>query len=145
MRCSDLMVQHLVKVGPVDTVDLVAERMRDHHIGFVPVCDDAGCPLGTITDRDLTVRVIAEKKSPERTSAESVMSRDLITCRPDDPILIAERLMGLHKVSRILCTDIGGRLVGVVSLSDLAEHGDPTRAWRVLREVSHREAHVELR
>jgi CBS domain-containing protein len=138
------MTKEVVSAAPTENVASVADKMRDRALGLVPVCDEVGRALGTITDRDLAIRVLSERRDPSRTRAEEVMSRDLVTCRPDDLVSVAERLMARHKKSRILCTEVSGRLVGVISLSDLAEHADATRATQVLREIAHREAHVEL-
>jgi CBS domain-containing protein len=118
MRCSDLMKKELVCAKPSEIVADVADKMRDHQIGLVPVCDDLGRAVGTITDRDLVIRVISERRDPGQTRAEDVMTRDLVTCRPDDPISVAERFMGEHKKSRILCTEVNGKLAGIISLSE---------------------------
>ena len=139
--CRDLMKTDLKCIYPEDSVHDAACRMRDTNIGFLPVCDETGEAIGTVTDRDLAIRALAEKL-PYSTPVQNVMSRDIVACTEDDPIERAEELMGQHHVSRILCTDENGLLVGVISLSDLAEKADGPAVVDTLRQIASREAHV---
>ncbi len=117
-----------------DTVQDAAKLMRDESIGFVPVCDDAGKPVGAITDRDLAVRVLAEGRSGgER--LEGCMTKDVISCRPEDDSDDIARLMRDRRKSRVMVCDAGGRLVGVVSLQDLAEAQSGSEAGETLQQV----------
>src|SRR4051794_18110483 len=104
MRCSELMKSPVVcsslDEGACDT----AARMRTRKIGFVPVCDDRGRVVGTVTDRDLAVRVLAEHFS-FRTPLRHVMTVGPVTCRPDDDLEVAENLMRRNHKSRIICVD----------------------------------------
>jgi CBS domain-containing protein len=142
MKCSELMKTEPQCAKPSDTAAEVAERMRDRNVGFVPVCGAAGEVLGTITDRDLAIRVVAARSNPESTLIEEVMSREAITCRASDDIEVAEELMSRHKKSRIMCTDDAGKLVGVISLSDIAEVEQKGKAAAILRSVAQRESHA---
>jgi CBS domain-containing protein len=94
--------------------------MRDEDIGFVPVCDQQGKPLGAVTDRDLCVRILAEGRSHDE-KLETVMTRDVVGCRAGDEVREAQRLMREHQTSRVMVCDDGGKLKGVISLQDLAE------------------------
>ena len=69
------------------------------------------------------------------------MTPGVISCRSTDEVQHAEELMGLHRVARILCTEEDGTLLGVISLSDVAEHESPTRAGLTLKDVTLRERH----
>jgi CBS domain-containing protein len=120
MKSSELMKHDVESCGPNDAVVDVARRMRERDIGFIPVCDAAGKPVGTITDRDLAIRVIAEQRDPRTTRAQDIMTRETVTCRPDDDLTQAERLMSQHQKSRILCVEPSGKLTGVISLADIA-------------------------
>jgi CBS domain-containing protein len=128
-----------------DDVGIVAERMREKNIGFVPICSTDGSVIGTITDRDLALRVLGDHRNPEWTTAGDVMTADLICCSPDDDLGVAEQLMSKHKVSRIVCVDEQRRPVGVISLSDVAETERRGIAGAVLRSVSQREAGTQSR
>jgi CBS domain-containing protein len=139
MRCQEIMKQDLESVSPSDTVEDAAQRMRDENIGFLPVCDESRKVVGTLTDRDIAVRVVAARK-PASTKVEDVMTREAIACDPRDDMREAEQAMAAHHKSRIMCVDDQGTLVGVISLSDIVRHEGARRATSTLLEVSAREA-----
>jgi CBS domain-containing protein len=115
-----------------------ARIMKERNVGFLPVCDAGGKPIGTITDRDLAIRVLAEGRSID-SRIETVMTRDIVGCRLGDDLQDAERLMRERRKSRVVVCDQGGKLVGVISLSDIAEREDEQNAARTLRDVASRE------
>jgi CBS domain-containing protein len=139
MHCRDIMKRDVECVTPQTTAQDAARRMRDQGIGFLPVCDESRKVLGTVTDRDLTIRVLADARAAATPSGE-VLTRESVTCSPDDDLRQAEQLMASHHKSRIMCVDAEGRLVGVISLSDIAQREKGARAAETLREVSQREA-----
>jgi CBS domain-containing protein len=139
MRCEDIMKKDIECVMPRDAAEDVAAKMRDHNIGFMPVCDEDRKVLGAVTDRDIAIRLVAEGK-PASTPAEEIMTSDCVACSPDDDLEHAEQLMAKHQKSRIMCTDAEGRLIGIISLSDIARHERGDRASETLRQVSAREA-----
>ena len=114
--------------------------MSAANIGFLPVCDDGGKVVGTVTDRDIVVRAIARGLDPALARVTEVMSRDVVSCRPEDELALAEQFMANYQVSRLVITDDDGVLEGVISLSDIAEHEPARRAARTLRAVAAREA-----
>jgi CBS domain-containing protein len=124
-----------------DPVLAIARRMREVNIGFVPICDPDGHPVGVLTDRDLALRVCGEDRRASETRAGTVMTREIITCRETDPIEAAEQLMARYRKSRMMIVDEDGRLVGVISLSDIVEEEDDRRAAETMRQVSERELH----
>ncbi len=138
MRCEEIMKTEVECVSPRDTVEDAAIRMRDENIGFLPVCDQSKKVLGTLTDRDIAIRLVAGKKQGSA-FVEDVMTREVVACGPKDDIRDAERAMAKNHKSRIICCDEGGRLAGVISLSDIAQHDRRGRAAETLREVSARE------
>jgi CBS domain-containing protein len=140
MKCAEIMKADVECSMEGETVQEAARRMRDHKIGFLPVCNAAHEVIGTLTDRDLATRVVAEGRSPQSCPVEDVMTREAIACRPDDDLSLAEQLMGRFKKSRILITDDDGSLAGVISLSDIAERESPDVVAATLREVVGREA-----
>ncbi len=140
MKCSELMKEDVETCPITAAIRDVATRMRERNIGFMPVCDLDGTVLGTITDRDLAMRVLGDARVPEATSALEVMTKNAICCSPRDELTVAEELMSRHKVSRIICTDDLSRAVGVISLSDIAGAERRGVASAVLRSVSQREA-----
>ena len=141
MRCEEIMKKDVECVSPQDTAQAAAKRMRDENIGFLPVCDQSKKVQGTITDRDLTIRLLADGR-PATTQVKDVMTREVVAIRPQDDLRKAEELMSKNHKSRIMCVDEGGRLVGVISLSDIAQREEAGRAAQALRNVSEREAHA---
>jgi len=140
MLCSEIMKSAVECVSPTDTAEVAAKRMRDHNVGLLPVCTGELKVIGTITDRDLATRLVAESQ-PGSTPVEDIMTRDVIACRSTDPIEHAEELMGLFRVGRILCTDEDGTLEGLISLSDVAEYESSARVAKTLKDVTFRERH----
>ena len=139
MLCVDLMKTEIETFRENDSVQDVARRMREVNIGFAPVCGADGRPLGTLTDRDIALRVCAEDRRASATRAGEVMTRETITCHEGDPIEEAERQMARHHKSRIMVVDDDGRLVGVISLSDVVDEEDDDRAAETMRIISERE------
>ena len=141
MLCRDIMKGDVQCVTARTTVAQAAAIMRDEQIGFLPVCDEARNVIGTVTDRDIAVRVVAENE-PADQSVDLFMTTDVVACRSDDDLAIAQDLMGEMQVSRIVCLDEDGELDGVISLSDIAQVGDGTDATATLRSVTVREARI---
>ena len=139
-RCARVMKTVPQSVNDDDSIQIAAEIMAAANIGFLPVCDDGGKVVGTVTDRDIVVRAIARGLDPALAHVAEVMSRNVVACRPDDELALAEQFMADYQVSRLVITDEDGVLAGVISLSDIAEHEPARRAARTLRAVAAREA-----
>ena len=118
MQAKDIMTENPCCCSPNDTVQDVARTMRDHDCGAIPVMDK-GRLVGIVTDRDLTVRVLAAGLDHESTVAD-VISRELSTCSPDADLSEVERVMSDQQVRRIPIVDADKRCVGIVSQADLA-------------------------
>src|SRR6185437_3554847 len=101
MLCSDLMKKDVECLKETDSVQSAARRMRERNIGFIPVCDDAKKVVGTVTDRDLALRILADARGAN-TPLQQVMSKDVVACRPTDDLERAQELMGKYHQSRIL-------------------------------------------
>ena len=141
MLCQEIMKPGVECLSPTATAQLAAQRMRDLNVGFLPICDADKKVLGTVTDRDLSVRVLAEGRPPN-TPVREMMTEPVITCRPDDNLGTVQKLMGQYHKSRIIVIDDGGRAVGVISLSDIAQYAEPAGAAQTMKKVSEREARV---
>lgn len=139
MRCDEIMTCDVVSLRPTDRVDAAARRMRDENVGFAPVCNEDGRPIGAITDRDIALRVCAQDRRPGRTHVDEVMTRELLTCDATDDLERAEELMAARRKSRIVLLDGEGRIAGVVSLADIAAHEDAARVVQTIRSVVERE------
>jgi CBS domain-containing protein len=125
-KIREIMTDRLYTVGKQTSVHEAARRMRDAGIGDVLI-DDNGRLSGLVTDRDLVIRALAEGKDPDRTTVGEVCSEELISIGPDDDIPRAVELMRTHALRRLPVTE-SGRLVGIVSLGDLAIDRDRASA-----------------
>jgi CBS domain-containing protein len=121
---KDVMTTTVVYLPSETTIAEVARTMREQDIGDVVVADGPSL-AGMVTDRDLVVRAVAEGHDPNATTVGEVMTRDLVTVRPEDTIQQAALLMRDRAVRRLLVCDDDQGLVGVVSIGDLAERIDP--------------------
>jgi CBS domain-containing protein len=137
MLCADIMKADVECVSAQSTIRDAAQRMRQRNVGFLPVCDDGMRALGAITDRDIAIRCVAENRAPSD-SVETIVTREVIACRPEDDLSYARELMSQHQKSRIMCINRSGRLEGVISLSDIAQL-DELAGASTLRQVSARE------
>lgn len=140
MRCEEIMTDEVEVVREQDAVLVAADKMRKANLGFLPVVDKNGRAIGTITDRDIAIRVVAEDL-PSSTAVWSVMTREVIACRTVDNVNYAAELMAQKGTSRIVCLDAHERPVGIVSLSDLAIWGEE-QTGDTLRRVRERELNI---
>jgi CBS domain-containing protein len=141
MLCREIMKDDVKCATTRATITDAAVVMRDEEIGFLPVCDVERNVVGTLTDRDIAIRVVAAGEATDQ-SVESFMTRDVVACRSDDELAVAQDLMSDLQVSRIICLSDDGLLEGVISLSDIAQLADGAAASATLRDVSAREARL---
>jgi CBS domain-containing protein len=134
MRISNVMTPDVRAIAPDRTVRDAARLMDELNVGVLPVCLD-GRLLGIITDRDITVRSTAAGAAPGEQSVQEIMTSDLISCGPDDDAAEVLRRMSALQVRRMPVVDEVGRLVGIVSLGDLAVDGAP-ETDEALRRIS---------
>lgn len=139
MQCADVMKREIVSVSPEDTAAHAAKHMRDMNVGFLPVCDREGRVLGTLTDRDITIRVAANDRLASGCLIRDIMSLEPVSCRGSDELSRAEDLMIAHQKSRMLVTTDDGILQGVLSLSDVAQFEGARRTGATVREITSRE------
>lgn len=138
LTCRDVMSSHVVVLGTGESVAMAARKMRDLNVGFLPVCTSDQRMLGVVTDRDLALRVLAEGR-PAEIAVQDVMTDDVFACPVDAELAVAEALMRGHQKNRIPCVDDRGRVVGVVSLADVARYTSAHEAGDLLGEVAARE------
>ena len=138
-KCSDVMTDNPVYALPDDTVEKVARLMKKEDIGPVPIVDNEQSKklVGIVTDRDLALKVVGEGRDPSTTRVEDVMTRKLVTCRPDDDVDSAMKAMAQYQLRRIPVVDDNMRLVGIISQADVATRVDePEKTAEVVREIS---------
>jgi CBS domain-containing protein len=117
------------------TVVEAARVMRDQDVGVVPVVEDEKL-VGTVTDRDIAVRVVAEGKSPESVTVGEIASRELVTIDPQQDLDEALRLMAQHQVRRLPVVEEDGRLVGIVAQADVAKHAPYEQTGDLVEDIS---------
>jgi CBS domain-containing protein len=126
-KLREVMTPDPLSVQATATVAEAAKAMKGADVGPMPVVDDDGNLFGVLTDRDITVRVVAESRDPKATKVGDVASVDLTTLAPDDSVDEAVRLMRERAVRRLPIVE-GGKPVGIVSIGDLAMERDPDSA-----------------
>jgi CBS domain-containing protein len=135
-RVADIMTRDVETVSPAATVQEAAERMKALNIGSLPVCQDSRL-VGTITDRDITIRVTAEGRDPHATAVRDVMTQPVVTVRPQQDVLEAEHLMHDCQVRRLPVVELDGRLVGYVTMATIARRvGDEKGVGMILKGIS---------
>ena len=120
VRVDQLMTSPVVTCSTRDNLNTVAALMWDHDCGVVPVVDEAGRLAGILTDRDICMAAYTQGRRLHEIPVDTVMTREVYSCRPDDPITRAEESMEAHQVRRVPVVDADGHPVGVLSLNDLA-------------------------
>jgi len=137
MTVKDIMTPNPECIRPDATLQEAARRMRDLDVGPLPVCGDDDHLAGMITDRDITVRAVAEGKDPKTTTVREAMTDEIVHVYEDQDVADAAQVMEQKQIRRLVVLNHDHRLVGIVSLGDLAvESGDRTKAGEVLQEVS---------
>lgn len=120
--------------SPTDSVTECSKLMKAESIGFVPICNEAGEPIGAVTDRDLVIRVLAEGRSPSE-QVQAFMTHDVVACRVGDDLRKAEQLMRDGRKSRVMVCDDQGKLKGVIALADIADAESERSVGETLQQV----------
>ena len=134
MKVSDIMTRDVRLLSPDQTIRQAAKIMTDIDAGALPVGENDRL-VGMITDRDIVIRAVAEGK-PADTKVAEVMSKEMLYCFDTDAIEDVERNMAKAQVRRLPVVNRDKRLVGIVSLGDLARNDDPTTVGRTVSRVS---------
>ena len=135
MRIQDVMTADVSFVRPDTPILEIARKMRDGDIGATPVVEDERL-VGMVTDRDVVVRVIAEGGDVRTKTARDAMSPGILYCFVDESVEAVLENMGDQRIRRLPVVDRDKRLVGVVSLGDLALSGQRKAAGEALQEIS---------
>lgn len=135
MKVREIMTTELVMVSPSTSVAHAARLMRDANIGSVLVTD-ADRLVGILTDRDVTIRVVAEGTDTNKAQVGNFMTRELFTGMPDWDVEDAVDIMGEEQIRRLPILE-NGKLVGILALGDVAvEPEEEQVAAEALEEIS---------
>lgn len=119
----------------------VARLMLDNDCGLVPVIDETGKPVGTVTDRDIALRVVAEGRDVQQCTAQDCMTTPVTTVGVESNLAETTELMEREQVRRMLVVDQEGRLCGIVAQADVALSGRDRRTADLVEKVSQPQQH----
>ena len=138
MKAREIMTKDPICCTPDQTIAEAAKLMREHDCGCLPVVEDTQTRkiVGTITDRDIACRCVAEGKGSD-TLVREAMSSNPSCCRGDDEVAAVERVMAERKVRRVPIVDESGCCVGIIAQADIARKaGDDHEVAKVVERVS---------
>lgn len=136
MQLKEIMTRNVEVIRPESTLAEAAEKMKALDVGPLPVCDGERL-VGMVTDRDITIRATADGKDPNTTRVLDVMTPEVFYCYDDQDVAAAALMMEEQQIRRLPIVDRNHRLVGIVSLGDLAvDTDDEELSGEVLAEVS---------
>lgn len=134
-KISDAMTSNPCAIDAGKPVAYAAKMMKDEDVGFAPIVQGDRL-VGTLTDRDIAVKVVAVGKNPQTTSVREVASTNVVAVRPDQDLDEGLRLMGRYRVRRLPVVEQDLRLVGVVAQADVAQEAKPERVGALVKEIS---------
>jgi CBS domain-containing protein len=136
MKVKDVMTVSVECVRPETTLQEAAAKMRSLNVGSLPVCE-GDRPIGIVTDRDIVVRAIADGRDPRTGRVPEAMTADVVSVPETADVKEAARLMKDRQIRRIVVVDSNKRVVGIVSLGDIAvDAHDDKMSGDVLVKVS---------
>ncbi|HEU4563356.1 MAG TPA: CBS domain-containing protein, partial [Gemmatimonadaceae bacterium] len=120
----DVMTRNPKSVTRGASVQEIARIMREENTGVVPVVEENGRLVGLVTDRDVVMRSLAEGRNPLELRADQVMTDDIEAVTPDESLREVVDLMGDKQIRRVPVVDRDDRLVGIISMADVATRAD---------------------
>ena len=136
MDLRDIMTRNVEVVSAGASLKDAAKKMKDLVVGLIPVCDGDRLK-GVLTDRDITIRATADGRDPSKTKVSEVMSTDLAYCLEDQEVEEAVSVMEARQIRRLPIVNQDKRLIGIISLADIAVHvGDRDLSGETLEEIS---------
>ncbi len=136
MKVNEVMTTDVQVARPDTTIMEAAQIMRDRNIGALPVCDGDNL-LGMLTDRDIAVRAVADGRPADDTLVEEMMTPGILYCYDDDNMDDVSRIMAKKQIRRLPVLNREKRLVGILSLGDVAVEGDSmVQAGKTLEKIS---------
>jgi CBS domain-containing protein len=134
MKVAEIMSADVQLANPDDTIQAAAQKMKDADVGFLPVGENDRL-VGMVTDRDIVLRVAAKGKDPKKTKVRDVMTKQVLYCSEAEDVTEAAENMAELRIRRLPIVDRNKRLVGVVSLGDIALRHKPAVAGATLESV----------
>lgn len=135
MKVGELMSKDIEIINPDFTLQQAAEKMRTLDVGYLPIGENDRL-VGTITDRDITIRATAKGMDPKETKIRDIMTSKVIFCFEDQPVEEAVKKMEDNQIRRLTVLDKNKRAVGVFSLGDLSVSKDEELISEVIENVA---------
>ena len=139
MQVREIMTQNPACCTPDSTLQNVARMMQDNDCGCIPVVNSLleMKPVGTITDRDITIRTVAASHNPINMKAADIMTKDIATVKPQMSVEQCFDVMEDREIRRVLVVDEQGKCCGIVAQADVVQStASPIRTNKVIREIS---------
>jgi CBS domain-containing protein len=131
----DVMTKNPCAIDADKPVAYAAKMMRDENVGLAPIVEGQRL-IGTLTDRDIAIRVVAEGKDPQTTIVRDVATKRFVTIDSDQDLDEALRLMADNQVRRLPVLDQDGKLTGIVAQADVARHASDEQTGEVVEQIS---------
>ncbi len=138
VQIRDVMSKRFILVPPGTSIQDAAGLMRDHDFGFLPVAEN-GRLIGMVTDRDIAVRAVAEGTHPQVGTVRDVMTPKTYYCFEDQDVQEVCDNMSFIKVRRLPVVNQQKRVVGIVSMGDLAQACENGQVGNTLRQITNRQ------
>lgn len=138
-KCSEVMTKDPFCCLSNDSVEKAAMIMQRENVGAIPVIETERAKklVGIVTDRDLTLKVIAGGLDPKLTKMNAVMTYNVVTCLADDDLQTALNAMAEHQLRRIPVVDGDNTIVGIIAQADVATRADqPEKTGEMVKEIS---------
>ncbi len=134
-KIHEAMTSNPCSIDVDKSVAYAARMMRDEDVGLAPIVEGDRL-VGTVTDRDIAVRLVAEGKDPEATKVREIATPNVVTVDPQQDLDEALSLMARHQLRRLAVVEEDGRLVGVIAQADVAKEAKPKETGRMVEEIS---------
>lgn len=129
------MTENVEALREDDSLQTAAERLAQHDVGALPVCDERQQVRGIVTDRDIVVHGLAQGKDPRKTTVGEIVTPNPITVGPDESVQRVTEIMAEKQIRRVPVVE-DGKLVGIISQADIAQAVPADQAGKMLSQIS---------
>jgi CBS domain-containing protein len=124
LTARDIMTRGVKAVRPDHNLQDAAQVMKDENCGIVPVVDETMRLLGVLTDRDIVIRAAKDDRTPSQVRVSEIMTHEVVCVTGEENLIEVIELMGDHQVRRMPVVDRDDKLIGIVSMGDVANRAD---------------------
>jgi CBS domain-containing protein len=138
-KSNEVMTKKTICCLPDDLAVEAAQLMKNEHVGSIPVIEDQQTRklVGIVTDRDLAIRIVSEGLDAKSTKVETIMTRNVVTCKAEDDLQMVVDAMSKHQLRRIPVVDDDNKVLGIIAQADVAMHFDhPKKTAAMVKEIS---------